>query len=32
MGSQGSYLMARESPWEQNGLAPIVNIMQIAED
>ena len=29
MGSYGRYLTARESPWKQNGLPSIVNIMQI---
>ena len=27
--SKGGYLMAREPPWEQNGLLYVVNIMQI---
>ena len=30
MASYDWYLTARESPWKQNGLPPIVNIMQIA--
>ena len=30
VGGQGSYLRARKPIWEQNGLSPIVNIMQIA--
>ena len=30
LGSQGRYLTARESPWEQNRLPPIVNIIQNA--
>ena len=31
-GGQGSYLTARKLSWEQNGLPPIVNIMQITPD
>ena len=27
--SKGGYLMAREPPWEQDGLLSMVNIMQI---
>ena len=27
VGSQDKYLTAREPPWEQNGLPPIVNII-----
>ena len=30
MASYDWYLTAREFPWKQNGLPPIVNIMQIA--
>ena len=30
VGSQSRYLTAREPPWEQNELPPIVNIMHIA--
>ena len=29
VGSEGRNLMAREAPWEQNGLPSMVNIMQI---
>ena len=30
VGSWGRNLMARELSWEQNGLPPMVNIMQLA--
>ena len=30
MASWGRYLTARKTPWKQNGLPPMVNIMQIA--
>ena len=30
VGIRGSYLTARNPPWEQNGSPPIVNIMQIS--
>ena len=30
--SKGRYLTAREPPCEQNGLLPIVNIMQFAHE
>ena len=30
VGSWGRYLTASQAPWKQNGLPPIVNIIQIA--